>query len=1046
MGKLRDDEIKFILNLEAKGLQAEIGKSAAAVKKFAQENKALQAEMDLANKFLKETERQMKALERQGKTHTSTYQEVTATYQATKTEIEDYTERIFENNSQIDKNNELIERSLKQLKLEEMTMSQLKNRAKDLQKQLDSTSLATDPEEYIKLQNELSQVDKRMGTLKNTGKGMMSQLSSIPGPAGQVVQSLMGMEKAMMALVANPVGAVITAIVLVFMAFKKAINSSEEATFKLNQILAPLTKFMQFLLKIVQDLVIGFLDFASAALTGVSKLLEKLPFIGVKMKGINDKANEAIQLEKEKQTLQKQEREWIVGRAKLENEVAVNRDKAYQKDKYSVQERLGFLDAALTAEKKISEEAVRQAKEKLRIAKIEAARAGNTSEVEKNLKELEAAVIQAETDMYDKTRGIQEKKNAFVAEERRSAQEAAKEAIQRQKDALDTQLNNLETSYNNRVSVIKKNGILMGQTDNEINLLTARQDKKFFQDRIQSLKEYLKKVKDEKLRSEILKKISDDELAIVESQKNSDNIKLGIIKDGLDKNLKLLDNAYSVQKLTFDNALADRKISQEQYDTLMLQLDEHTADSRVLIVQGYKDDVVALELETGALKEKAVIDANTLVIQAETEAADKRKAIYETITNSTLDFKQQFGLLTYDEEIKLQTKILVDVYKAKKEFLEKEGADTSALTAAYEQAKTNIALNSEQDRFNLRKSLNISNWTEEFEMQKLQLEQLHKAGMLSEEEYQAALKNIKMSQAKEYFDYYLGLGKNAVSAFMDAEISTMEATYDEKIAAAGDNNEEVERLEKEKAQKKLDIEKKYADVNFAIKVAEIIANTAVAIMQGFAQLGPIGGAIAAVLMGATGVAQVISANAERRKVKAMTLDSAGSSSPPQQRVVTGKEDGGYINVTREQDKKRFWAKKSKKSKGYFNEPSLLVSEGGTEFVASAGAVSNKSIKPFLDLINNAQEGGYVEQLNMDAILSAVKPSGKGYESGGYIQPQQIAPVIPNFGNQIDHDLLTEFVALLQYLKRNGVKAKVVLSDLQEQTELQESSNNLASKS
>lgn len=227
MGKLRDDEIKFILNLEAKGLQAEIGKSAAALKKFAQENKALQAEMDLANKFLKETERQMKALERQGKTHTSTYQEVKATYQATKTEIEDYTERILENNSQIEKNNEVIERSLKQLKLEEMTMSQLKNRAKDLQKQLDSTSLATDPEEYIKLQKELSQVDKRMGTLKNTGKGMMSQLSSIPGPAGQVVQSLMGMGKAMMALVANPVGAVITAIVLVFMAFKKAINSSE---------------------------------------------------------------------------------------------------------------------------------------------------------------------------------------------------------------------------------------------------------------------------------------------------------------------------------------------------------------------------------------------------------------------------------------------------------------------------------------------------------------------------------------------------------------------------------------------------------------------------------------------------------------------------------------------------------------------------------------------------------------------------------------------------------------------------------------------------
>lgn len=34
----------------------------------------------------------------------------------------------------------------------------------------------------------------------------------------------------------------------------------------------------------------------------------------------------------------------------------------------------------------------------------------------------------------------------------------------------------------------------------------------------------------------------------------------------------------------------------------------------------------------------------------------------------------------------------------------------------------------------------------------------------------------------------------------------------------------------------------YADVNFAIKVSQIVADTAVAIMKAFADLGPIGGA------------------------------------------------------------------------------------------------------------------------------------------------------------------------------------------------------------
>lgn len=1044
MGKLTNDEIKFILNLEAKGLQAEIGKSTAAVKKFAQENKALQAEMENANKFLKETERQMNVLERTSKTNSSAYDNLKETYKRTKNEISDYSNRILENNNAIEKNNEVIAKGLSVLKLEDMTMNQLKNRAKDLQKQFDETALSTSPEEYEKLQTELTQVDNRMGQLRNTGKGMMSQLSSIPGPAGQAVQSLMGMGKAMMALIANPVGAVIAGIVLVFMAFKKAINSSEEATFKLNRILAPLSKWLSFLMKILQDIVIGFLDFAEAIISGFSKILEKIPFIGEKMKEINEVTREAIQLEREKQILEKQEREWIVGRAKLENDVAKNRDKAYQRDRYSAKERLGFLDLALEGERKISEESVRQAREKLRIAQIEAARAGNTTEVERKLKELEAAVIQSETEMYEKTRGIQEKRNSFVAEEKRAAVEAAKEALQKQKDLLDAQLNNLESKYNQELSLLKKSGIENGNTENQIILGISRLDDQFYKDRIIALKEYLKKVKDEKLRSEINKKITENELALVENQKTADETKLAVVRDGLDKNLKMVDSAYNVQTLTFEQALADRKITQEQFDMLMLQLDESTADSRVQIVQGYKDDVIALEIKTGEVKQKAVEDANALVVQSETDAAQKRKAVYDTIVKSTLDFKQQFGLLTYDEEINLQTKILDDVYKAKKEFLEKQGADTSELTKAYEQAKTNIALNAEQERFDLRKSLNITSWAEEFDMQKQQLDQLHKAGLLSEEEYQKALINLKISKAKAYFDYFLGLAKNAVNAIKDAEISSMEASYDEKIAAAGDNADEVTRLEKEKAHKKLDIEKKYADVNFAIKVAEIIANTAVAIMQGFGQLGPIGGAIAAVLMGATGAAQVISANAERRKVKAMTLEGGGGTSS-QQRVVTGKEDGGYIDVTREQDKKRFWARKSSKKKGYFNEPSLLVGESGSEFVANAAAVSNKSIKPFLDLIDNAQRGGYVSQLNMDAILASTRPS-RGYESGGYINHPPTQPIIPVNGNQIEPDILIELLTLLRYLKQNGVKAKVLLSELQEQMDLKDTSDNLASKS
>ena len=59
--------------------------------------------------------------------------------------------------------------------------------------------------------------------------------------------------------------------------------------------------------------------------------------------------------------------------------------------------------------------------------------------------------------------------------------------------------------------------------------------------------------------------------------------------------------------------------------------------------------------------------------------------------------------------------------------------------------------------------------------------------------------------------------------------------------------------------KELNIQKKYADVNFAMTAAQIVASTAGAIMKGYEDLGPVGGTIAAVFLGGTGIAQLSAA-------------------------------------------------------------------------------------------------------------------------------------------------------------------------------------------
>lgn len=113
-------------------------------------------------------------------------------------------------------------------------MVQLRKEAKELQAQLDRTVQAADPKGYADLQKQLETVRGRMGELRSSGQSLSTQLQSIPGPAGAVTKGVMGIHKAFLTLLANPIIAVIAAVAAIFMALYKAISTSEEATNKLN--------------------------------------------------------------------------------------------------------------------------------------------------------------------------------------------------------------------------------------------------------------------------------------------------------------------------------------------------------------------------------------------------------------------------------------------------------------------------------------------------------------------------------------------------------------------------------------------------------------------------------------------------------------------------------------------------------------------------------------------------------------------------------------------------------------------------------------------
>jgi hypothetical protein len=106
-----------------------------------------------------------------------------------------------------------------------------------------------------------------------------------------------------------------------------------------------------------------------------------------------------------------------------------------------------------------------------------------------------------------------------------------------------------------------------------------------------------------------------------------------------------------------------------------------------------------------------------------------------------------------------------------------------------------------------------------------------------------------------------------------------------------------------------------------------------------------------------------------------------------------------------------------------------------EFIGSAAAVRNPSVKPYFDVIDYAQRNGTISQINLQAINV---PGKKEYRSGGYatstiVEPTQISK--PSFGasNHLSDEALSitrEISKQIAIEFKDGIKGIWVLNDLE----------------
>ena len=459
---------------------------------------------------------------------------------------------------------------------------------------------------------------------------------------------------------------------------------------------------------------------------------------------------------------------------------------------------------------------------------------------------------------------------------------------------------------------------------------------------------------------------------------------------------------------------------------------QEECDAKLLVLDGYYKAALQRAIEDGE-RQKEVTEAYEKAKAA--IVADYAKKIEEERARA----RQEYGIDTFTDQL-----------AARRKKIDEDFAKGLLTQEQYQQAITNLEKQAEEQRLQIRQQYGLASQQELYNAELEQLKEHLRQGLITQEEYEEAVKNLKISRMKEAFDYYSNLAGGAVQELMRAEEANVDAKYDAEIEAARNAGKDTTELEKKKANDKLKIQKKYADINFAIKASQIVADTSVSIMKALGELGPIAGPIAAALMGVTGAAQLAAANAERQKVKRMSLNGAGgASSASGTRVVTGLESGGSIDVEREQDGKRFYADYDPYRRGFIDKPTVIVGEGGygrsREWVASNAAVENPTVAPFLNIIDQAQRAGNIRTLDMNKYIIQ---QTQGRAAGGYIMPTTSTPTsqpTPAVSTAPGNGFSKELLEVLKDLKNNGVRSYVALDEFDAQQKLRSRVRRLASK-
>ena len=556
------------------------------------------------------------------------------------------------------------------------------------------------------------------------------------------------------------------------------------------------------------------------------------------------------------------------------------------------------------------------------------------------------------------------------------------------------------------------------------------------------------------------------------------------VKSASAEEIRLFEETQTRIRLEAKKQQSAGKITAETYASVVAATEKASADFRLEQYRELYRTLENLEVKNGKAKKRALDEASAAILKSEEEVIDKRIALNVSLaaigekalekvlrkqqeakekaekarvaSKASDEMRQQFGLVDPDFETKMKLAALDEYYRQELKKYKDNAEVRQRLAKVYAQAKAKIEIDAEAEKLQTIAGMGFAGQLSAFAQEMISLRDQHRKGLLEEQEYQKKKADLRKRFTEFSVKAVTEIAASAAGYMQEQEMIAVDQKYASEIAAAQGNKEKLREIEEKKEAEKLAIQKKYADINFIIKASEIIANTAVAVMRAMAELGPIAGPIAAVAMSAAGTLQLAVANQERMKVKNAQPGGGGSSSSSTSgmpmRVASGREDGGYIDVEREQDGKRFRAMHEPRRRGYVDRPTVIVGDGpagrSREWVASNDALSNPTVAPIIRMLDAAQLSGQIRTIDMGAVL---RRQLVGHQSGGYIAGSASRvdtpppATLPVGSNDRAVRAMERFIDTMERAGREGIRSTVVLSELQRKQALVDKGSSIAKK-